>query len=367
MTMAKRERGSGSLRLRGTIWQLRYFHNGKQVEESSGTSDEHEAKRLLKKKLKDADTERHEAPSARKVTVEDLAELIRNDYTRRGNRSRVEPRLVHLLESFAGWKAITITSEDVERYVDARIATGAAVATANREAACLRHMFKLAVRTKLLPKWSTPDITLRPEDNVRDGFLDPAELDAFLVALRARDPVVADLAELAYLTLMRRENVLGLVWPMLEMTVENGHITSGTLSLPGTMTKNKRPLTMPLTGRLLDVINRRWQARSEVCAHLFHRAGRPVRDFECPWKRAAAAIGQPRLTLHDFRRSGARVLNRAGVPEDIVQKIGAWKTRAMFSRYNIVDNKDVAAAQAKFDAALAAPGPRKVVPLRQRS
>jgi hypothetical protein len=125
---------------------------------------------------------------------------------------------VHLLETFAGRKALSITSEEVEEYLDARIAAGAAVATANREGACLRHMFRLALRKKILPKWSTPEIELRPEDNIREGFLEPADLDAFLTALRGRDPVIADLAELAFLTLMRRGNVLGLIWPMLDLT-----------------------------------------------------------------------------------------------------------------------------------------------------
>jgi integrase len=363
----KRERGSGSLRLRGDIWQMRYFHNGKQVEESSKTSDEQQARKLLRKKLKDADTERHEAPSARKVTIDVLAALIRAEYKRRGNRSSIECRLTHLLDAFAGRKAIAITSEEIERYIDTRIAAGAAIATVNRDAACLRHMFALGVETKLLPKWSTPKITLRPEDNVRQGYLEPADLESFLAALRERDPVVADLTELAFVTLMRRANVLGLTWPMLDPTFEDGHIIGGTLTLPGTATKNKRPLTMPLTGRLLDVIDRRWQARRETCAHLFHRAGKPVCDFDGPWRAAAKAIGQPRLVFHDLRRSGARVLLRAGVPEDIVMKMGGWKTRSMLSRYNIVDTSDLADAQVKLDAVLAAPGPRKVVPLRQLS
>jgi integrase len=363
----KRERGTGSLRLRGTIWQLRYFHNGKQVEESSGTSDEQLAKKLLRKKLKDADTERHEAPSARKVTIDGLADLIRADYKRRSNRSSIDCRIAHLLEAFAGRRAISITSEEIERYIDTRIAEGAAVATANREGACLRRMFALGVETKLLPGWSTPKITLRTEDNVRQGFLEAAALDAFLAALWARDPVVSDLAELAFLTLMRRSNVLGLVWPMLDPTVEHGHIVGGTLTLPGTATKNKRPLTMPLTGRLLEVLDRRWQARWDACPYVFHRAGHDVRDFDGAWNAAAKAIGQPNLLLHDLRRSGARVLIRAGVPEDIVMKMGGWKTRSMLSRYNIVSTDDLADAQAKLDAVLAAPGPRKVVPLRQLS
>ena len=46
-------------------------------------------------------------------------------------------------------------------------------------------------------------------------------------------------------------------------------------------------------------------------------------------------------------------------------KMGGWKTRSMLSRYNIVDTSDLADAQQKLDAVLAAPGPRKVVALRR--
>lgn len=46
-------------------------------------------------------------------------------------------------------------------------------------------------------------------------------------------------------------------------------------------------------------------------------------------------------------------------------KLGGWRTRSMLTRYNIVDSSDLAAAQAKMDAAFAAAAPRKVVPLRK--
>jgi hypothetical protein len=39
----------------------------------------------------------------------------------------------------------------------------------------------------------------------------------------------------------------------------------------------------------------------------------------------------------------------------------------VLSRYNIVDTTDLADAQQKLDAALATPGPRKVIALRRRS
>ena len=81
---------------------------------------------------------------------------------------------------------------------------------------------------------------------------------------------------------------------------------------------------------------------------------------------AAAAIGRPGLLLHDLRRSGARALRRAGVAEDVIMKLGGWRTRSMFSRYNIVDESDLADAQTKLNAAFAE-ARRTVVPLRRRA
>jgi hypothetical protein len=62
----------------------------------------------------------------------------------------------------------------------------------------------------------------------------------------------------------------------------------------------------------------------------------------------------------------ARALRRARVDELTIMARGGWKTRAMFARYSITDERDQAEAQAKLDAALAAPGARRVVPLTRR-
>jgi hypothetical protein len=40
---------------------------------------------------------------------------------------------------------------------------------------------------------------------------------------------------------------------------------------------------------------------------------------------------------------------RRGVHEKTVMKIGGWKTRSVFDRYNIVDKKDLADVAAKLD------------------
>jgi len=57
--------------------------------------------------------------------------------------------------------------------------------------------------------------------------------------------------------------------------------------------------------------------------------------------------------VHDFRRSAARELRRAGVAEFTIMDIGGWKTRARFDRYAIKDRRDIAAAIEKREQARA--------------
>jgi hypothetical protein len=55
------------------------------------------------------------------------------------------------------------------------------------------------------------------------------------------------------------------------------------------------------------------------------------------------------LLVHDMHRSAARALRRAGVPESVIMKIGGWKTRSMFERYNIRNRRDLQEAVAALE------------------
>ena len=269
-----------------------------------------------------------------------------------------------MTDEFAGVSALSITTDAVDKYRETREGMGAAAATINRELAALRRMFRLAVRKGKLP--TMPDISLLAEDNVRDGFVDPPDFAVFLTALRTQDADAADAAEFAYRTALRRSNVLGAVWTWFALDVQHGRVRGGALRLPGTATKNKQALTLPLAGDLLALVDRRWQLRVPACPHVFHRGGVQLQRFDQAWKAAATAIGQPRLLFHDLRRSAARTLRRAGVDVETIMKLGGWKTRSMFSRYSIVDERDLAEAQAKLDRVFRTASTPKVTPLRRR-
>ena len=356
-----RPRGTGSLKLVNGIWFARYSSNGKRHHESTKTGDRATAEQWLRRRLKDADRPEFTTPDAKRIRFEALMALVEADHARKACRSPIAHAVKHLAEHFAGWPALRITTLDVEKYATERQQT-ATVATVNREVAVLRRAFKLAVQKNVLP--SMPTFTLGSEKGrERSGFLD--DLDTLLTALRARDAAVADLTEFAFLSLLRRGNVVGLTWQRFQLDVDAGHVVAGTLRLPGTETKNGKPLTLPLSGRLLAVVDRRWQARVASCAFLFHRDGHPVREYRKTWAAAATAIGRPGLLFHDLRRSGARAYRRLGIDQLTIQRLGGWRTSSMFERYSIVDESDLTDALSKLDAALATPAPAKVVPIRR--
>src|SRR5207249_4401130 len=97
ITQKKRARGLGSTFLRGRMWWIKFHVNGQAVRESSESTKESDANKLLKRRLGEISIGRF-APQADKVTVGDLFTMLLADGRAKGNRSL--PKLGHLCEAF---------------------------------------------------------------------------------------------------------------------------------------------------------------------------------------------------------------------------------------------------------------------------
>jgi integrase len=90
--------------------------------------------------------------------------------------------------------------------------------------------------------------------------------------------------------------------------------------------------------------------RGRLIPSLFHLDGKPIGDFREEWRRACEAAGVPGRYVHDFRRSAARNLLRAGVAQRVAMLAIGIATDSIFRRYAIVDETMLREAGEKLAA-----------------
>ncbi len=174
-------------------------------------------------------------------------------------------------------------------------------------------------------------------NNARSGFFDDGDLAALLLELPAD---VRPAIRFASLTGWRREEVLGLTWDAVDW---EGQV----MRLQATDTKGKDARLFPfgLAPDVKELLEERWRARDGL--FVFHRNGERIQSFRSAWTKACKKAGLAGRHVHDLRRTAARAFRRQGVSEGEIMKLCGWKTRAMFDRYNIIDEADLAQAVAK--------------------
>ena len=91
----------------------------------------------------------------------------------------------------------------------------------------------------------------------------------------------------------------------------------------------------------------------DCCDRLTASDGIPIRRWRTAWRTACQAAGVPTRFLHDCRRTAARNLIRASVPERVAMLLTGHKTRAIFDRYNIINEQELLEAGDQLVAYLA--------------
>jgi len=282
---------------------------------------------------------------------------------------------------FGGMKAIGVSNDDTQKYINKRREEGAKLATIANEVSLLRRAFNLAEKTGMVTR--APYIGLPKNfDVARTGFLEVVQYRKLRGHLPQR---LRPLVSLAFHTGMRRGELLGLKWSHIDF--EHRFIR-----LDAAQTKTRSARQIPIPAEPFEMLGLQKQARDlacPACEHVFFRARRPnerasspalmpLGDFERDWQRACVAAGLGKmvgpegrqryrgLLLHDLRRSAIREILRSGTHQHVAMKIGGWKTDSMCRRYNIISEADLTAAAKRLTEHLdvatpAAPDPAREV------
>jgi len=383
----------GMIYKRGQTYWVKYYRNGKPYRESTKSKKEADAKRLLKKREGEIANGKLPGIYFDKVRFDELAEDFIQEYRINGRKSldRAELGIRHLKTVFEGFRVSDITTPRIQGYIENRkqdkcsacnerieglskcprcgsedLQAGAANATINRELAILKRLLNLGAQQTPPKVDRVPHIPMLKENNVRKGFFEHGE---YLSLVDALPEHLKPFVTFAYKTGWRDTEIAGLTWRQVDLS-------QGIVRLETGETKNDEGRTIYLDDELKEVFEGQWERRKRsktLTPYVFPNADGKgsIGDFRKSWNTACRDAGpgygykvsrayaekwegrfQAGPILHDFRRTAARNMVRAGIPERVAMMVTGHKTRSVFDRYNIVDNKDLQLAAQKQQAYL---------------
>jgi integrase len=329
----------GMLYKRGKVWWVQYYRRGKLFRESSRSPLKSIAAALLKIREGDAAAGRMSTLHAEKTTFEDLVKLHRQDLEINGKETwRADHYIAHLNRFFADHMATEITTPRINDYILKRKSEGAANGTINRELRGLGRMFRIASQQTPPLVLYLPNIPHLREDNIRKGFFTEEEYRLLYAALP--DHLKIPLT-IGYWTGMRAGEILNLCWDQINL--EEGRVRLE----PGT-TKNGHGRTVPLVAEVRDALAD-WREATLTdypeCSWVCHYRGRRLQKVpKRMWRETCEQVGLKGKLFHDLRRTAVRNMVRAGISERVAMEISGHRTRAIFDRYDIVNEADLSNA-----------------------
>ena len=136
-------RGAGRIfkRANSSAWWIAYCHRAKEIRESSGSNERKVAERLLKRRLIETGADSlglkaFVSPKQDRILVSELLDYLEGDL-RLPNEKRPGParslpgirsHLKRIRAAFGDWRAVGVTREAVDRYIETRLSDGAAPA-----------------------------------------------------------------------------------------------------------------------------------------------------------------------------------------------------------------------------------------------
>ena len=221
-------------------------------------------------------------------------------------------------------------------------------ATLNRELACLKRMFNVAIKGLLVLKGGVPasnpaaSVSLERETKERDRVFSSSEFQALMNVAPAH---LKAILLTAYHTGLRRSEILGLTWDRVDLK-------ASVIRLRPEDTKTREGRTIPLTKELSGTLRNvtiYLDASGQRVPYVFTYAGRKIGSVRRAFETACREARISNAVFHDLRHTFVTNMRRAGVDYFRIMAVTGHKTMSVFKRYDTVDHQDLQQAIGQLD------------------
>ena len=326
----------------GSFW-IDYYANGCRKREKVGPSKTLAEMALKKRQIEVAENRFLDVKKEQKVKFKDFAQTYAETY---GKKKRswdsTDEHYLKKLTSFFGDKYLhEITPFLVQKYQTQRRQEKTnrgglvSVAYVNRELACLKCMFRLAIEWDHATENPVKKIKFEKENNSRVRFLEKEELKKVLDFCGPRlKPVVI----LAVNTGMRKAEIQNLKWR--DVDIQRGFLTLYS-------TKNGETRRVPLNNTAKEALMS--VSKHPESPYIFCNTDGIHYNFSGVFEKALGKAGIKDFRFHDLRHTAASYLAMSGVDLNTIRDILGHKSLDMVLRYAHLSPTHQANAVSRLD------------------
>ena len=302
-----------------SYWWVRFIHNGRRIQHSTGTADQAKAQEYHDKlKASLWDQERLGIKPRRTWNEAVVKYLAETSHKASQSDDRTHLRWVDRFLNGAWLEKID--RDLLDRIMSARKAEGVANSTVNRTLEVVRAVLRRAAYDW---DWITkaPRVRMLPEPKRRIRWLTREEADRLIGTLPGH---LAAMARFSLETGLRRSNVTGLLWSQVDLTRRTAWVHAD-------QAKARKAIAVPLSAAAVIVIREQIGKHS---THVFSFRGKPVRQVNTKaWRSALKRVGIEDFRWHDLRHTWASWHVQAGTPLYVLQELGSWECVEMVRKY----------------------------------
>jgi len=302
------------------MWWIDITHNGKRIQQTTGTSNKKAAQRI------------HDQVKADLWKAQYIQE--KPDYSwmnavirwldEASHKKSICSDQMHLrwLDPYLKDKTLSAINRDlIDEIAKIKEETGVTTGTVNRMLALIRSILRKAVG-----EWGwiekAPIIRMRHEGKGRVCWLTREEASLLIKELPEH---LADMVVFALATGLRQSNVTGLQWQDVDLI--KGHA----LVHPD-QSKSKKAIPVPLNGDATAII------RKQIGKHpqfvFSYKGNRIIQCNTKAWRNALKRAGISNFRWHDLRHTWASWHVQNGTTLHELQELGGWASYEMVLRYS---------------------------------